>query len=139
MLLRLRMSTLRESTPMEWVQRFLFGGTVTVIASLVAQHYGPVIGGLFLAFPGIFPASVCLVEKHKIKREQEQGNQGVRSARGEASVEAAGASLGALGLAGFALVLWKGVPRHGLFVVLLCATFVWMAVSWLLWRARERM
>jgi len=47
------------------MSRFVFGGMVTALAGLVADHYGPILGGLFLAFPGIFPAGVSLVEKHK--------------------------------------------------------------------------
>jgi hypothetical protein len=42
----------------------LLGGVVTVVAGLLAKHYGPVFGGLFLAFPAIFPASATLVDKH---------------------------------------------------------------------------
>ena len=139
MRLSLQFASLRETRAMEYVKRFVFGGTVTVIASLIADKYGPVIGGLFLAFPGIFPGGISLVEKHKIERERDQGKEGTRSARAEASVEATGASVGALGLAAFALVLWKGVMPHGFVPVLVCAGAAWTAVSWMGWWARERM
>jgi hypothetical protein len=36
------------------------GGLVTVITGIVAKNWGPVIGGLFLAFPAIFPASATI-------------------------------------------------------------------------------
>jgi hypothetical protein len=42
-----------------------FGGAVTVAAGLIANKWGPGVGGLFLAFPAIFPGSATLVEKHK--------------------------------------------------------------------------
>jgi hypothetical protein len=36
---------------------------MTAIPGWIASKYGPVVGGLFLAFPAIFPASATLVEK----------------------------------------------------------------------------
>ena len=35
--------------------RFVFGGIVTALTGLIARRYGPGVGGLFLAFPAIFP------------------------------------------------------------------------------------
>ena len=140
MLLRLQTKSLRETTPVEYAQRFLFGGVVTVIATLISKRFGPLVGGLFLAFPGIFPGSLSLVEKHKSEREAEDGKTGVISARGEAGVEATGASIGALGLIGFALVLWVGLSRgFGLGPVLVVAGLAWAVVSWCGWWVRERM
>lgn len=139
MRVRLQLSSLRETKPMEWVSRFVWGGVVTVLAGLVAKHWGPVIGGLFLAFPGIFPPSSSLVEKHKVEREAREGKQGVRSARAEASVEAAGASAGALGLAAFAAVLWRRLPQHGAAGSLLVAFAAWAMVSWAVWMMRDRL
>jgi hypothetical protein len=91
------------------------------------------------AFPGILPAGVSLVEKHKTLRESEDGKMGVRSARAEAAVEATGASAGAVGLAAFAVVLWRGLPGHGLAAVLTVAFAAWALVGWLVWWLRERM
>jgi hypothetical protein len=139
MLLRFQTDSLKNTTPAEWVKRFLFGGTVTVLASLIDRKWGPVVGGLFLAFPGIFPPSASLVEKHKIEREGKEGKQGVRLARAEASVEATGASIGALGLAAFAGVLWWRLPAHGAVSSLGMALAAWAVVSWCGWWVRERM
>ena len=140
MRLHLQFQSLRETTPMEYAKRFLFGGIVTLTATLIADHYGPIIGGLFLAFPGIFPGGISLVEKHKIERETDAGKQGIKSARGEAAVEATGASIGAIGLAAFALTLWKGLGAgYPLIPVLVCAGAAWSAVSWTGWWAREKM
>jgi hypothetical protein len=139
MRLRLRFDSLRETTPMEYARHFAAGGLVTVAASLIARRYGPIIGGLFLAFPGIFPPSISLVAKHKREREAAQGFVGVRAARGEASVEAAGASAGAAGLGAFGLVLWKGLPGHPLVPVLLVAEAAWVIVSYSMWWLREKM
>ena len=131
-------TSLKQTKAMEYVRRFVFGGTVTVVASLIAKKWGPVAGGMFLAFPGIFPAGVSLVEKHKIDRESQEGKVGLALARGEASVEATGASAGTWGLAGFALVVWKESAIHSLAVMLACAGSAWVAVSWTTWMVRDR-
>lgn len=135
---KLQTTSLRETTPMEYARRFLFGGLVTVIATLIADKWGPVIGGMFLAFPGIFPAAVSLVEKHKTERESEVGKMGVAAARAEASVEASGASAGTWGLAGFGLVIWKESVTHSLPMTLACAALAWVVVSWIVWMFRDK-
>jgi hypothetical protein len=123
----------------EYLSRFVFGGTVTVLASLIDSHWGPVAGGLFLAFPGIFPPGASLVETHAEERKREAGLKGTERGRQEASLEAAGASMGAVGLAAFAVVVWWGAPRHALGLVLPLAGLAWAVVSWTLWCLRERL
>ena len=54
----------------EHIIRFAFGGAVTLVAGIIANHYGPEIGGLFLAFPAIFPATATLLEKHESQKNQ---------------------------------------------------------------------
>src|SRR5215469_16085164 len=68
-------SALRRTKWYEYTARFLFGGAITALAGLLAQHFGPVIGGLFFAFPAIFPASATLVEKHERAKKTESRNQ----------------------------------------------------------------
>jgi len=51
---------------------------MTVIAGAIASRFGPAVGGLFLAFPAIFPASVTLVEKHVRQQKEEKGLRGAR-------------------------------------------------------------
>jgi hypothetical protein len=138
MIIGINVAKLREGTPTEYLTRFLFGGIVTVVAALIARHYGPIIGGLFLAFPGIFAPGLSMTETHAIERKAKAGAHGTLFARAEASVEAAGASAGALGLAAFALVLWKGLPTHSLPLILPLAGAAWLAVSVLLWWLRKR-
>ena len=138
MLIGINVAKLREGTPTEYLTRFLFGGIITVLATLIAGHYGPIIGGLFLAFPGIFAPGLSMTEEHAIERKAQGGANGTLFARAEASVEAAGASIGALGLAAFALVLWKGLPAHSLTLVLPLASAAWLFVSVILWWIRKR-
>jgi hypothetical protein len=138
MRLKLKFDSLKETKPHEYVSRFIFGGAVTVAAGLISEHYGPVVGGLFLAFLGIFPASISLVEKHKQLREQNEGKDGVLAGRAEASVEATGASIGAIGLIGFATVLSRGVPAHRLLPTIIAAFTAWTVLSLSFWWIRER-
>src|SRR6201998_891044 len=69
----LNLSALYKTRWYEYAVRFFFGGTVTVVAGLVAKKYGPILGGLFLAFPAIFPASATLVEKHEREKKRQRG------------------------------------------------------------------
>jgi hypothetical protein len=66
-------SALRKTKWYEYAMRFLLGGTVTVVAGFLAKHYGLVFGGLFLAFPAIFPASATLADKHERQKKQRAG------------------------------------------------------------------
>ncbi len=122
--IRFDFSKLGKTKPSQYLSRFLFGAAVTVLAGLVSKWAGPVIGGLFLAFPGIFPPGISFVETEETKRKAEAGLQGTERARARAlaSLEAAGASEGAVGLIVFAAVLWAGLPRYGLLWSLLAGT-----------------
>ena len=138
MLIGINVAKLREGKPTEYLTRFLFGGIVTVIATLISAHYGPILGGLFLAFPGIFAPGLSMTETHAIERKAAGGANGILFARAEASVEAAGASIGALGMAAFAIVLWKFLPTHTLALTLPLAGAAWLSVSVTLWWLRKR-
>jgi len=139
MLIGINVAKLREGAPTEYLTRFLFGGIVTVIATLISTHYGPILGGLFLAFPGIFAPGLSMTETHAIERKAAGGAIGILFARAEASVEAAGASIGALGMAAFAVVLWKFLPTHTLALTLPLAGAAWLFVSVSLWWLRKRL
>ena len=78
--------------------RFGFGGLITAVAGLIAKEYGPVVGGLFLAFPAIFPASATLIEKHERERKEQRGPNGVDRGRKAVSADAGGAAIGSVGL-----------------------------------------
>ncbi len=121
----------------EYVVRFLFGGAITVIAGLLAKHFGPAFGGLFLAFPAIFPASATLVEKHEKEKKQRAGIVQTKRGRQAAAVDAAGAAMGSLGLVIFAFTIWKSLPLWHAWAVLLCATAGWLVTSFALWRIRK--
>jgi hypothetical protein len=131
-------SSLKQTTLREHVVRFVLGGAVTVAAGLIARHWGPVIGGLFLAFPAIFPAGATLIEQHEVKRKREIGRDGRRRGREAAALDALGAALGAMGLVAFAVVLWRFLPGHSSWAALGLAAVAWASVSGLLWVLRKQ-
>ncbi|HEY3936024.1 MAG TPA: DUF3147 family protein [Bryobacteraceae bacterium] len=130
-------SALRRTKWYEYASRFLFGGAITLIAGILAKRYGPVFGGLFLAFPAIFPSSVTLVEEHERRKKQRAGIPRTIRGRLAAALDARGAALGSIGLACFGLVVWKLLPVWKTAPVLLIALAIWFAVSFLIWRARK--
>lgn len=122
----------------EYVLRFLFGGAATVLAGLVAKVYGPGVGGLFLAFPAIFPASVTLIESHEKQRKAKAGSDGTHRGRLAASIDAAGATLGCVALGGFGLMLWLLLPAQSGWLAIPVATLFWVAIAVALWELRRR-
>ena len=113
---------IRKAAPWEYVVRFVFGGIVTACAGLIAKRYGPSIGGLFLAFPAILPASLTLVKEHDGRRQ--------------AADDARGAVLGAVALFAFAAVALALADLTPPALTLAIATLVWCVASVSLWAAR---
>ena len=60
--------------------------------------WGPVVGGLFLAFPAIFPAAATLIATHEREKKQAKGLRGQRRGIVAAAVESEGAVMGSVGL-----------------------------------------
>jgi hypothetical protein len=52
---KLDLAGVKAVTLSEYAARFAFGGAVSIVTMLVTRAYGPVIGGLFLAFPSDYP------------------------------------------------------------------------------------
>jgi hypothetical protein len=77
---------------------FFFGGLCTAAAGLIAERFGPEVGGLFLAFPAIFPAGASLLESHERQKMRKAGFEGANRGCVAASVDSAGASIGCIGL-----------------------------------------
>ena len=121
----------------EYAIRFLLGGIITVLAGLIADKWGPGVGGLFLAFPAILPASATLIEKHEREAKQVKGLSGSVRARKAAAIDAAGASIGSIGLFAFAIFISYLLPHYSALLILISAAVVWMAVSAAFWRLRK--
>jgi hypothetical protein len=130
-------STLRQTKWHEYAVRFLFGGLITVVAGITAKKFGPGIGGLLLAFPAILPASATLIEKHEKEKKESLGLNGVARGRSAASIDAAGAAMGSIGLFVFAFVVWQFMRRDRAWIVLGGATVLWLGVSLAVWQIRK--
>jgi hypothetical protein len=138
MQIKVNFSVIGQTRWHEYAIRFLFGGLITAVAGIIAKKFGPGIGGLFLAFPAIFPASATLIEKHEKQKKEEEGLQGTQRGREAASVDAAGSAMGSAGLLVFASIVWQFVPRYSTWIVLMGATVAWLTVSVLIWQLRKR-
>src|SRR5262249_50289355 len=114
----------------------------TVCTGLIAEHFGPAVGGLFLAFPAILPASASLIAAHEARRKRRAGQHGTRLGRRAAGLAAAGATLGSVALMAFALTAWWQLSLRRPAAALLAALAVWSVVAPLLWwlaRRRHRL
>ncbi len=129
-------SGLRQAKWYQYALRFFFGGSICVLAGMIAEKYGPGVGGLFLAFPAIFPASATLLENQQKEKKEKVGLHGTIRGRKVAGVDAAGAAMGSIGLMVFAAIVWQFLPGYPSWLVLLGATLVWFAVSVGIWRTR---
>ncbi len=139
MQIKIDASGIGESKWYEYAIRFLFGGLITAVAGIIAKKFGPSIGGLFLAFPAILPASATLIEKHEKEKKEEKGLVGTRRGRKAASVDAAGSAMGSVGLLVFAAIVWQFAPLYSTWIVLTGATLAWLTVSLLIWYVRKRL
>jgi hypothetical protein len=95
--------------------RFVFGGAITVITSLVANRYGPSVGGLLLAFPAILPASITLVKEH--------------DGRAKAADDARGARIGSVALGAFAVTVCFAASWSSPAAVLASGLAAWLVVG----------
>jgi len=136
--IKLKASALSQTRWYEYLVRFVLGGAATVVAGMMAEHFGPAVGGLFLAFPAIFCASATLIEKHERERKAKRGLQGGDRGRGAAALDAAGAAWGSLALAAFAAIMWVTATR-GAAVSLLAASLVWLLCAAALWLSRRKL
>lgn len=138
MLIRFDSSGLRQTRWYEYASRFVFGGVITLLAGIIAHQLGPAIGGLFLAFPAIFPATASLIDKHQREKKERAGIAGTIPGRKAAAVDAAGTAMGTAGLAIFAVIAWKFMPDSSPWVVLAIGTVAWVATAVTVWLIRKR-
>jgi len=137
MVIKLNFGALKQTQWHEYVVRFLLGGLVTAITGWLAEKFGPVFGGLFLAFPAIFPASATLLEKHERERKLKAGITFTVRGRLAAALDARGAVIGSMGAMVFAFVLVKLLGQVNVWLSLVLATAAWLAISAGLWYVRK--
>ena len=110
---------------------------MTALAGVIAMKLGPIVGGLFLAFPTILPASLTLIEKHENERRSAQEMRGRQRGRKAAAADAAGAALGSMGTIVFGFLVWQGAQNYDPWIVLGTATCAWFIVATGLWLIRK--
>jgi len=137
MVIQADISALKQASWLEYSIRFLFGGLMTVIAGLIAKHYGPALGGLFLAFPAIAPAAATMIDQHAKEQKQRAGFEGHTRGRKTAALDMFGTVWGSVGLLAFGLVIWQMSPSHSAWLVLPIATAVWLVGALSTWELRR--
>jgi hypothetical protein len=72
MVVKLKISALRHDYWYDYAIRLVLGGLATVLAGLVADAYGPAIGGLMLGFPGhiLRERDIDLTQRTQKEREE---------------------------------------------------------------------
>src|ERR1700730_12801570 len=135
MRIKVNLASLKRTEWHEFLTRFLLGGAITVATGLIARYFGPVVGGLFLAFPAIFPAGATLIDKHERDKKRRAGIPHTIRGRLAAALDARGAAMGSLALAAFGLLVWKLLPRHNAALILAAAVGSWLAIAIASWRA----
>jgi Sec-independent protein secretion pathway component TatC len=111
---RLNLHGLKGKSPKDYLVRFAFGASISLIAAPISLKF-QLFGGIFLAFPAILPASLTLIERELGKEE--------------ASIDAEGAIIGAIGLLAFALVAAFGIKAIGAIPALIAASATWLVLS----------
>ena len=116
---KVELPRLRQAHPAGLSLRFAFGFVISIAAALLGMRFGDRLGGLFLAFPAILPASLTLIEK--------------KHGDNPASINAAGAVLGGAALVTFAVVAAALLRRVSPLATLAMATITWLGVAVLLY------
>jgi len=99
----------------DYLLRFAFGAAISLLAALVGMAVGPKLGGIFLGFPAILPASLTLIQK--------------KAGKEEAAVDSEGAILGAIAMVVFALLVAVSVQAWGVVPSLAAALVAWTVVA----------
>jgi uncharacterized protein YqhQ len=112
---RIKPGDVATRKPSDYLTRFAFGAGISLLAGVIGMVFGPLVGGVLLGFPAILPASLTLIEK--------------KEGREEASIDSIGATMGAVAMVAFAVVIVLWVTDLGVVPVLLAALVVWLVVA----------
>jgi hypothetical protein len=113
--IRIDTRQLRDVRPHELATRFGFGFAAAAVAGTVTLAFGNRVGGLFLAFPAILPASITLIAK--------------KHGRAKAEIDAGGATIGALSMVGFAALSLLLIGQLPITAVEVCALAAWFVLA----------
>jgi hypothetical protein len=133
MRIKINLAGAKQTKFSEYATRFFLGGIITVVTGVIAKKFGPGVGGLFLAFPAIFPATATLIASREKEKKRAVGRDGTTRGRGAAAIEARSTVCGTVGLIPFALIVRHFLPTYNIAAVLTAAAAAWLVVSVLLW------
>lgn len=111
--------SIRKTRPRDYAIRFAFGAVISVVAALISKAAGARLGGAFLAFPAILPASLTLIQEKDGSRDADR--------------DAVGSVLGGLALVAFAVVAEIAFGRIPAPTVLACCVAGWLAAAFVLY------
>lgn len=111
----IRLHDLKDVPRRDLYIRFAFGAAISTAASIIGLGAGSRIGGIFLAFPAILPATLTLIEKEHSVRSAENDDLG--------------SILGAAALAVFGGLTWFLVRHDGAPIGLSAAALAWLATA----------
>lgn len=137
MVVKLKFSALRQDYWYDYAIRLVLGGLATVVAGLVADAYGPAIGGLMLGFPAIFCASATLTSRNERKKKEKKGLPGSVRGRQAAALDASGAGWGSAAMLSFAACVWA-LAEYGPWISLGTASILWVAAAAVMWGLRRK-
>jgi Protein of unknown function (DUF3147) len=112
---RFQPGRIKEARFRDMAVRFVFGGTISVVAALIGAAFTESIGGVFTAFPAILVASLTLIDKQEDREH--------------ASYDAVGAALGAVGFIACALFVSLTLERWPIVASLGVGLSIWLMVS----------
>lgn len=101
--------------PKDYAMRFAFGAAISLVAGLIGMKFGPAVGGVFLGFPAILPASLTLIQRNEGKEQ--------------AAIDSLGAVLGALAMVAFAALVAGLVMSCGPVPALGAGLAVWLVIA----------
>jgi hypothetical protein len=112
---KLDFGAIAKQKPSAYLTRFAFGAGISLGAGLIGMFFGPVVGGIFLGFPAILPASLTLIEK--------------KAGAQQAAIDSEGAILGALAMVVYAVLVVITATKIGVVATLVLALLVWVVVA----------
>jgi hypothetical protein len=126
-------SSLKSAQWWQFAVRFFLGGAITLCTGLISRHFGPVVGGLFLSFPAIFPATATLIARQETLKKRKAGITDRTRGRKAAALDAAGAVFGGWGMVVFGCASWLTLDSYPMALGLALAAVLWLIVSASLW------
>ncbi len=105
----------RSHSLKDYLIRFAFGAAISLVAGLAGMRFGPAVGGVFLGFPAILPASLTLIQR--------------KEGREQAAIDSLGAVLGALAMIVFAVLVAGFVMSWGPVLTLGAALAAWLVIA----------